>query len=162
MKYVYRPFMLIMLGALLSTVTALAQVNTQTESLNPDDITDEDLQMVVNISDSATNIQEEANTKMKEIVEDEGMTFDRFQEIVMSQQNPQMAGQIQLTDEEQQILEKIQPDLLVVNQEAQEQYKDVITNEGLTLEKFQQLAMAIQTNPEVAQRFEEIRTGSGG
>lgn len=161
MKYIYRPFMLIMLGALLSTVTALAQVNTQSQSLNPDEITDEDLQMVVNISDSATGIQEEANAKMKEVIENEGMPFERFQEIVMSQQNPQLAGQLQLTDAEQLILEKIQPDLLIINQEAQQQYKDAITNEGLTLEKFQQIAMAIQTHPEVAQRFDEIRNGTG-
>ena len=161
MKYVNRFTLLIILGAFISTVTAYAQVSTPPESLDPDEITDEDLQLVVNISDSATGIQEEANAKMKEIVEGEGMTFERFQEIVMSQQNPQMAGQVEITDEEQQTLETIQPDLMQVNQEAQQRYLETIENEGLTVEKFQQLAMAIQTNPEVAERFEKIRNGNG-
>lgn len=161
MKYVNRFTLLIILGALISTVTAYAQVSTTPESLDPDEITDEDLQLVVNISDSATGIQEEANAKMKEIVEGEGMTFERFQEIVMNQQNPQMAGQVEITDEEQQTLETIQPDLMQVNQEAQQRYLETIENEGLTVEKFQQLAIAIQTNPEVAERFEKIRNGNG-
>jgi len=163
MKNVYRPITLILLGALLSTVTAFAQVGTQqTQPLNPDEITDDDLQMIVNISDSATGIQEEANIQIKEIVENEGMEFERFQEIVMSQQNPQLAAQLELTDDEQETLEKIQPDLMIVNQEAQVQYQETIENEGLTLEKFQQIAMAIQTHPEVAERFEALRNGMGG
>src|SRR5690554_5234931 len=163
MKNVYRPIMLILLGALLSTVTAFAQVGTQqAQPLNPDEITDDDLQMIVNISDSATGIQEEANIQIKEIVENEGMEFERFQEIVMSQQNPQLAAQLELTDDEQETLEKIQPDLMIVNQEAQVQYQETIENEGLTLEKFQQIAMAIQTHPEVAERFEALRNGMGG
>lgn len=154
---------LLILGAIFSTATAFAQVPQQPEPLNPDEITDEDLQMVSNISDSAEGIQQEADEKVKGIVEDEGMEFPRFQEIVMSQQNPQMAGEIEITEDEEETLQKLQPELTQVNQEAQQQYMDTIEAEGLTVQKFQQIAQAIQTHPEVAERFEAIRAnGSEG
>lgn len=154
---------IIILGAIFSTATAFAQVPQQPEPLNPEEITDEDLQMVSNISDSAEGIQQEADEKVKVIIEDEGMEFTRFQEIVMSQQNPQMAGEVDLTEEEQETLEKVQPELTQVNQEAQQQYMETIEAEGLTVQKFQQIAQAIQAHPEVAERFEEIRaTGTEG
>src|SRR5690606_19106323 len=97
------------------------------------------------------------------IVESEGMQFERFQEIVMAQQNPQLAARVEITDEEQAVLEKVQGNLMLVNDEAQQKYIATIENEGLTIEKFQQIAMAIQSDTEVARRFEEIRaSGTGG
>lgn len=160
MKKTLRNSLLIILGAIFSTVTAFAQVPQQPEPLNPDDITKEDLQMVSNISDAAQDIQKEADDKVKGIVEGEGMEFPRFQEIVMSQQNPQMAGEVEISEDEQKTLEKVQPDLTQVNQEAQQKYMETIEEEGLSIQKFQQLAQAIQTNPEVAERFEKIRNDS--
>lgn len=145
------------------SVPAFAQVQSQPPAINSDDITDEELKMVVNIADSATHIQEEANLKMKKIVESEGMKFERFQEIVMAQQNPQLAARVEITDDEQTLLEKVQGNLMLVNDEAQQKYIATIENEGLTVEKFQQIAMAIQSDTEVARRFEEIRAaGTGG
>lgn len=149
--------LIIILGAIFSTATAFAQVPQQPEPLSPEEITDEDLQMVSNISDSAEGIQQEVDEKMQDIVENEGMEFPRFQEIMMSQQNPQMAGEINITEDEQETLQKVQPELTQVQQEAQAQYMETIEAEGLTVQKFQQLAQAIQTHPEVAERFEEIR-----
>lgn len=153
---------IIILGAIFSTVTAFAQVSQQPEPLNPDEITDDDLQMVSNISDSAQGIQQEADEKVKGLVESEGMEFPRFQEIVMSQQNPQMAGEVEISEDEQASLEKLQPELTQVTQEAQQKYVETIEAEGLTVQKFQQIAQAIQTHPEIAERFEEIRNGSQG
>lgn len=156
---IIRCLMVMMLAFTASAVVAVAQVSSPPQPLSPEEITDEDLQMVVNISDSATGIQEEASAKIKEVVEREGMDFERFQEIVMSQQNPQLAAQLKLTAEEEEVLKNVESDLMIISQEAEQKYMETIENEGLSLKKFQQIAMSIQTYPEVAQRFEEIKAG---
>lgn len=163
MKNIVRYTFVIALGAIISTTTAFGQqqqMPQQPEPLSPDEITDEDLVMVSNISNAAEGIQQEADEKVRGIVEDEGLEFERFQEIVMAQQNPQMAGQVEVSDEEQATLEKVQPELMQVNQQAQQQYMQTIEEEGLSVQKFQQIAQAIQAHPEVAERFEEIN-GNG-
>lgn len=160
MKKLMRFTFLLILGAIFSTATVYAQqqqMPPQPEALSPEDVTDEDLQLIVNISQAAEGIQQEANTKMKGIVEEGGIDYSRFQEIMMAQQNPQMAGDVEITEDEQKTLEQVQPELMQVNQEAQQKYVNTIKEEGLSVQKFQQIAQAIQTHPEVAERFEKIQ-----
>ncbi|MEX0844984.1 MAG: DUF4168 domain-containing protein [Balneolaceae bacterium] len=149
----------ILVGAIFSTAAVFAQqqqMPQQPEPLSPEEVTDEQLTLVSNITQSAQGIQEEADEKMKDVVEEVGMEYSRFQQIMMAQQNPQMAGQLDISDEEQQTLQQIQPDLMQVQQQAQQQYMAKIQEEGLSVQEFQQIAQAIQAHPEVAERFEEI------
>ncbi|MDR9416629.1 MAG: DUF4168 domain-containing protein [Gracilimonas sp.] len=153
----------LLLGAILSSTALHAQqqqMPPQPEPLSPDEISDEDLQMVVNVSQAAEGIQKEADTKMKEVIEEEGMEYTRFQQIMMAMQNPQMAQQVDISNEEQQTIQAVQPQLQEINNQARTQYVQAIEEEGLTPQRFQQLAVSIQAHDEVAQRFEEIRTDS--
>lgn len=156
MKNLMRYTFVIALGAILSTATVFGQQQQMPQPLSPEEVTDEDLQMVSNISKQAEGIQQEADEKIRGIIEDEGMEFSRFQEIVMAQQNPQMAGEVEVSEEEQKTLETVQPELMQANQQAREQYMQTIEEEGLTVQRFQQIAQAIQAHPEVAERFEKI------
>lgn len=160
MKKFTRYTFVLLLGAIFSTATVFAQqqqMPPQPEPLSPEEVTDEQLKMVASVSQAAQGIQQEADQKMKGIVEDEGMEYTRFQQIMMAQQNPQMAGQLDLTEEEQQTLQKLQPELQKVNNQARDQYMSAIEEQGLTPQKFQQIALSIQTHDEVAQRFQEIQ-----
>ncbi|HBQ60235.1 MAG TPA: hypothetical protein DD671_11600 [Balneolaceae bacterium] len=128
----------------------------QPEPLSPEEVTDEDLEMVASVSQAAQGIQQEADSKMRKVIEEEGMEYNRFQQIMMAMQNPQMAQQIDISSEEQQTIQSVQPELQQINNEARTQYMQAIEEEGLTPQKFQQLAVTIQSNQEVADRFEEI------
>lgn len=162
MKTFLKHTLTITLGLFLMTGAALAQQQQmpqqpqQPEPLSPEEVTDEDLQMVASVSEAAQGIQQEADSKMKEVIEDEGMEYDRFQQIMMAMQNPQMAQQVDISDEEQQTIQTVQPELQEINNEARSNYMEAIEDEGLTPQKFQKLAITIQTHQEVADRFEEI------
>lgn len=159
MKKLARYTFVLFLGALLSTATVFAQqqqMPPQPEPLSPEEVTDEHLEKISNVTKAGQEIQREADEKMKDVVEEVGMEYQRFQQIMMAQQNPQLANQLKLTTEEQQTLQKVQPELMQINQEAQQKYVTQIEGEGLTIQEFQQIAQAIQAHPEVAERFEEI------
>jgi hypothetical protein len=161
MKNLFKYTFIILLGALMTTATAIAQqqqMPPQPEPLSPEEVTDEDLQTLSDITKIGQGIQEEAEAKMKVVVEEGGIEFQRFQQIMMAQQNPQLASQIELTEGEQSTLQELQPDLMEINQEAQQQYIAAIEEEGMGLERFQQVAQAIQAHPEVAERFQEINS----
>lgn len=163
MKNLVRYTFVLMVGAIFGTTAVFAQqqqMPPQPEPLSPEEVTDEQLVMISNVTQAGQGIQEEADKKMKEVIEEVGMEYTRFQEIVMAQQNPQMAGQIEITDEEQETLQQVQPDLMQINQQAQQQYIAKIEEEGLSIQEFQQIAQAIQAHPEVAERFEEINNSN--
>ncbi len=148
-------------GALFVTATAFAQQQMtppQPEPLSPDEVTEEQLVMLSEITKAGQGIQEEAQQKMQAAIEETSMEYARFEEIMMSQQNPQMAGQLNLTDEEQQTIQEVQPQLMQINQAAQQQYMQAIQEAGMDLQTFQQVAQAVQAHPEVAERFEAINS----
>lgn len=164
MKNLLRFTSLLILGMAVSTTLVFAQqqqMPQQPEPLSPDEVTDEQLTLVSKVTQSAQQIQQDADEKMKGVVDEVGMEYSRFQQIMMAQQNPQMAGQIDVTDEEQATLQQIQPDLMQVQQEAQQKYIAKIEEQGLTVQEFQQIAQAIQAHPEVAERFEKINNPEG-
>jgi len=148
-------------GALFVTATAFAQQQMtppQPEPLSPDEVTEEQLVMLSEITKAGQGIQEEAQQKMQAAIEETSMEYARFEEIMMSQQNPQMAGQLNLTEEEQQTIQEVQPQLMQINQAAQQQYMQAIQEAGMDLQTFQQVAQAVQAHPEVAERFEAINS----
>ncbi len=152
--------LLLMLGTLICSSAVMAQqqqMPPQPEPLSPDEVTDEHLNQVYNVMQSAQVIQKKADEEMKAVVEKEDMEFSRFQQILMAQQNPQMAGQVNITEDEQKTIQKMQPELQKIGMQAQQEYQTAIEDEGFTTQKFQQVAQAIQTHAEVAERFEEIR-----
>lgn len=164
MKNLLRFTSLLILGMAVSTTLVFAQqqqMPQQPEPLSPEEVTDEQLTLVSKVTQSAQQIQQDADEKMKGVVDEVGMEYSRFQQIMMAQQNPQMAGQIDVTDEEQATLQQIQPDLMQVQQEAQQKYIAKIEEQGLTVQEFQQIAQAIQAHPEVAERFEKINNPEG-
>lgn len=161
MKNLMRSTFLVLFGVIFSTAAVFAQqqqMPPQPEPLSPEEVTDEHLEKISNVTKAGQGIQEEADTKMRNVVEEVGMEYQRFQQIMMAQQNPQLANQLELSSEEEQTLQEIQPELMQINQEAQQKYMSKIEEEGLSILEFQQIAQAIQAHPEVAERFEEINS----
>ena len=159
MKNFFKLTTTLIFGALFISATAFAQQQMappQPQPLSPDQVTDEHLTMLSDIMKVGEGIQKDAETKMKDAVEETNMKFSRFEEIMMSQQNSQMAGQLKLTEEEQQTIQEIQPQLMKINQQAKQQYMQAIQEAGMDLQTFQQVAQALQAHPEVQQRFEAI------
>lgn len=148
----------------VAAATAFAQVGQQQtppQPAMPDSVSDQEMQKVVKVTDSMQTIQEEARSEVEDAVKEEGMEFARFQKIMMSKQNPQASGQVETTEKEEQAIEKIQPKVMKISQEAQQQFVQVIQEEGLTPQRFQQIMSAVQSDPEMRKRFEEAQSSDG-
>ena len=127
------------------------------EPIEPSSITDDEIEKIVTITSSMDSIQKESEKKVKKIVDDSDMEFARFEEIAQASRNPQAAQNLNMTEEEQQIISEIQPKLMKVNREAQQNFMTLIEEKGLTTKRFQQIMQASQQHQEVAKRIEETR-----
>lgn len=150
-------------GILLFSTAATAQMQQmqQPQPLDPDSISQDQLETFSVISTELQVIQQEARSEFQTIVEDAGMEFSRFQQIAMMSQNPQMADSINMSDEEKAMMQQIQPKLMQKNQQMQQQMLGIIQEEGMNPQTFQQIAMTIQQSPELQQRLQALDEQDG-
>lgn len=124
---------------------------------NPDSVSNTELQKFVNVTDSAQSISKDVQSKVQTLVEDEGMEFARFQKIMMSKRNPQSSGNLQTTQQEEKTIKQIQPKLMKIQKQAQMQIVQLIKEEGLTPQRFQQIMRGVQTNQELKKRLQSVQ-----
>lgn len=145
------------LGFFLFAGAAFAQgQQMQQQQAQPDSITDAELEKFAAVTSEVQKIQQESQQKVQAIVEDTDLNMQRFQKIMMSRQNPQMADSVDVTDEEQKIIEEIKPKLMKMQQSSRKEMMGAMQENGLNPQRFQAIMKAVQSNPEVMQRFQEI------
>ncbi len=122
----------------------------------PEEISDNELIAFVDASDAIQPIQQNAQAEMQEAVEGEGIAWERFQQIMMSMQNPQMAGQLDVSEEEQVAIQAVQPKLEEIEIEAYDEITSEIANQGIDVERYQAIFMSLQQHPELMERLEGL------
>lgn len=154
---------LLMAVMVFTTAGAFAQgqQNQQQMPQMPDlptsaDVSDDEIDNVVKTIMDLTPIQEEAERKMEEAVEEGGINVERFRQIVATMQNPQMAGGSDITDEEMQTLQSLQPELMQIQTEAQEEIVAKIEENGFTTQRYQSIMMGAQQDEELRNRIETL------
>lgn len=137
-----------------------AQVQQQAPQM-PDfptsaDVSDDEIEQLVNAIIELGPVQEKTQERIAEAVEAENLSFDRFQQLMMAMQNPQMADQVDISDEEMATLQTIQPKLMEIQGKAETEMISKIEENGLTAQRYQQIIMGAQQDPELLARVETV------
>lgn len=149
------------LAAVLFTAGSLfGQIQQQAPEM-PDlptssEVSDEEVSQIVDTIIAMEPIQIKAQTKIEEALEEEDLTIERFQQMMMAMQNPQMADQVNITDEEMSKLQTLQPTLIDIQGEADREMADVIEENGLTMERYRSIVMGAQQDPALMERIETL------
>jgi len=148
-------FLLFTAGSVFAQVQQQQPPQQQPDLPTSADVSDDEIQQIVQAIELMDPIQMEAQEKIEEAVQAENITAERFQQLMMAMQNPQMADEVDMTDEEMQKIQTLQPKLMEIQGEAQQEMMEKIEESGLTVERFQQINMGAQQDPELMQRLEE-------
>lgn len=144
-------------GSLFAQVQQQQQMPPQQPDLPTSaDVSDEEIEQVASAINDLEPIQSEAQEKIQEAVEEEDITFERFQQMMMAMQNPQMADQVNVTDEEMAKLQELQPALMEIQSEADEKMMAKIEENGLSVDRYQNIVMGAQQDEELRSRVEEL------
>lgn len=143
------------LGFLLIAGSVFAQ-GQQMQSAQPDSITDEELEKFAVVTSELQQVQRESREEVEDMLSEKEMDLQRFQQIMMSRQNPNMGDSIEVTDQEEETMEEIEPKLQKMNQQSQQKLMSIMQEEGLQPQRFQAISQALQQNPELMKRFKEI------
>lgn len=151
MKF-FKKTVALLFGVLLMAGSAVAQgqMQQQMKQAQPDSITDDELRKF----NAVTNdVNEKIDEEIISLLADKDMNRERFEEIMMSRNNPQMGDSVEITDQEQKTIDEVQPKLMKVQQQ---EIMNAMEKNGLQPQRFQAIVQALQSNPEVVQRYREM------
>lgn len=143
---------------LLTSGMLFAQVQQQTPQMpelpTSSDVSDEEIEQIATTIGELEPIQVKAQEKIGAALEEEGISLERFQQMMMAMQNPQMADQVEITDEEMSIIQSMQPKLMEIQGEAEQEMSAKMEENGLTMQRYRMVVMGAQQDPELMERLQ--------
>ena len=133
---------------LIATTGVFAQFEQQSTA-----VSDADLQLFASAFMQVQEVDHQAQAEMIEVVEENGFTVDRFNEIHQSLHSPDV--EIELTQDEAANFESANNSIGEIQVEAQQEMASRIEEEGLTINRYQEIMMAVQNDMELQQQLQE-------
>jgi hypothetical protein len=129
-------------GLLLVILVSVTGVFAQLEK--PEVVSDEELKQFASAVIEIQSINLQAQEKMINTVQDEGLEVQRFNEIQLALEDPGQDHAI--TEEELKDFESISEKLDRIQAEAEQEMIDKIKEEGLTENRYQEIAVEVQND----------------
>lgn len=151
---------LLLCAGLMAGTTAMAQTpppqQVPQQQQQEVKVTDAELEKFAEAYQGIQVANQDAQKKMIAVVEGEDLEIGKFNEIHQAKMQNQ---QVEASNEEIQRharavekIEKMQP-------EIQAEMEEIITDADLTVERYQEIATAMQNNPQLQQRLQQIMVG---
>ena len=144
-------------GALVGgfSLTAAAQQTQAAASVKTQ--TDVSVAELNKFADAFQQVQVEnqaAQEKMMGIIKNEGLDVERFTEIQKAQMNPE--AKVEATDKELKMHAAVVTELQKMQPELESKMQEIIADHGLTLDRYKAVAMALQQDKSLQQKFQGI------
>ncbi len=145
---------IVLFVALFGGMSVFAQVPQQLQKQpSKTEVNDAELQKFVDVQTKIMKESEGVQQKMLKAIEDEGLTVERYKEIRMAEMSQK---ELQLTEKEKLGKKHIDKKMQDVQQELQEKQSKIIEGSELSIDRYKEIALAIQTNPQLQQKFRKL------
>ncbi|UBF28365.1 DUF4168 domain-containing protein [Kovacikia minuta CCNUW1] len=121
------------------------------QQVNPDE-----LKKFTNALKKILVIANDAETQMGQVIQKEGLTPARFNEIYQSKKNPSAKPASQITPKEEQSYQQVVSQLTKIQENAQTKRDQAIVAEGLKVDRFEQILTIAQKSPELRQEIRKM------
>jgi hypothetical protein len=106
-----------------------------------EEFSDNEIESFVTATKEVIKLQTEIEQEMIQAIEDSDLTIERFNEIMMAQQNQQSLDAVATEDELESFSEAAQK-IIEIQSEMQEEIINVLNEEGLDVATYQEIIMA--------------------
>lgn len=136
-------------------ILPITQASAQDTTLQPstairEDFSDDELKSFVKANEKVMAIQMEAEQNMVKAIEEEGLTVDRFHQILEEQRDPQRGTET--SPEELKSFNNAAKVILEENAKVEEQMTTSIEEQGIDIETYKQIMLAYQESPAIQSR----------
>lgn len=119
------------------------------------DFNDEELKQFASAAGKVMEIQQKTQEDMIKVIEDENLELDKFNQILMSQQN-QEAEKVDATAEEMAAFNNASQKIMEIQTNIQSDVIKTIEDEGLEPQKYEQIMLAYQASPEIKAKIDAL------
>ena len=136
------------------TVACLFFISTPFNA-SAQDFSDDELQRFANAVTQVMDIQQQSQMQMIQIIEDNDMSVERFNELMMeSQQAP--GEEIDAPAEEVATFEEISTEIMQIQDDMEDVITEAIEDQNMTLDEYEAILAAYQQDPELQQRIQQM------
>lgn len=119
------------------------------------DVSDDELDTFTDAIAEAQEVQMAFQQEMVEMMEDEGMDIETFNQIAQSEQTGQSTDDLDVSDEEMENFEAISAKIEEEQAGVEEEIEEAVESAGMEMDRFEEINQAIQQDPELQQRIQE-------
>jgi len=138
----------------LGTASVSAQSTTMPQQQEKIEVSDAELTQFAEVFQKMRMMNQEAQKEMMAVVQSEDFELQRFNEIHQANIDPEK--EVETTEAEDKKYKAIVTELEEMQPALQKKMEDVISESDLSMERYQQLAMALRTDAELQQRLQQI------
>lgn len=140
----------------LFAIPAEAQFQQPPQDAPQVDVSDEELETFVDASMNAQSVQAESQQEMVAVVDEEGIGVETYNEIMQAQQMGQSVEELDIPAEDIEKFESASEQIQEIEQDMEEKLAFAIEEEGMDMSRFQEINMAVQQDPELQQRVQQL------
>lgn len=118
------------------------------------EVSDADLNKFANAYKAVQMENQEMQQDMVEMIQNEGLELDRFQSIQQASVNPE--AKVDATKEELSSYKKVMAEIEKMQPKLQEDMAKLIADNGLTLDRYQEIGAALQSDQALQQKLQAM------
>ncbi|MFO7703081.1 MAG: DUF4168 domain-containing protein [Psychroflexus maritimus] len=115
------------------------------------EVTDEQFDKFANAFQAVQQENMKAQQKMVSVIEDEGLSVEKFNEIHQASLNPD--AEVEASDEDKKKHKSALQKVEAMNDEIQQMMDAKIKEHGMSVEEFQMINQKVQSDPEMQQKL---------
>jgi len=127
--------------------SSLSQVHAQEQV----EVTDAELNKIASAFQGIQKVNMEAQQQVIKKVEESGFDANRFNELYQASASPEKTANA--SDEEKERFGKVMNEIQQMQAGFTEKIEEIISNEGMSIERYQTIAMALQSDTELQGRL---------
>ncbi len=131
---------------------AFSNVNAQEQV----EVSDAELTKIASAFQDIQKVNMEAQQKVMKTVKESGFEANRFNEMYQASASPEKT--VDASDEEKERFGKLMNEIQQMQVGFTEQIEEIISSEGLSMQRYQTIAMALQTDTELQGRLQTMLT----
>jgi len=119
-------------------------------------VSPEELKKFVGALKNILVIAQDSETQMTQVIQKQGLTPSRFNEIYLAKKNPSAKPANQITPKEEQSYQQVIPQLTKIQEDAQSKRDKAIQAQGMQIPRFEQILTIAQKSPELRQEIRKM------
>ncbi len=122
----------------------------------PIEVSDEELEEFVEVHMGVAEMQQQLQMQYPQVLEEEGIEIETFQEIMQAEEMGAGRDDVDASEEELEAYDAAMEVIMEMEEELQEDVEEHVEEEGMEYERYEEIMMGIQQDPELMEQAQQL------